>query len=356
MQIKTAVLQELLAKAVKGVGNNKLIPITALIGIEVKDNRLTITSTDFTNYLFVSTDIESEDFYVCIQSDTFAKLISKTTSDTVTLTVKENSLEVKGDGTYNIEIPLDENGTMVKYPNPIKDKEYGDLVGSVSKQNIKAILSTLKSSIATTTEFPQYDNYYLGENAVATDTWDISILNKKMLDTPKLVSSAIMDLLDVIDADSVDIYSKDKYLTCVTPNCVVYGSILSDVADFGVEQINKLAEQSFTSMCKLPKTQLQRVLDRISLFVDAYDDKVISVAFSAEGVTVSSRKSNGVETIGYIESDGIVDFTANIDIERFQAKIKATVSDVVEIWYGGDNAIKIVDGDTIVIMGLVIVD
>ena len=43
-----------------------------------------------------------------VQAELFSKLVAKTTTETITLTLKESSLEVKGNGTYNIELPLDE--------------------------------------------------------------------------------------------------------------------------------------------------------------------------------------------------------------------------------------------------------
>ena len=52
--IKTTTLQEMIAKAIKGASNNKLIPLTSLMAIEVKDKVLTLTTTDATNYLYIT--------------------------------------------------------------------------------------------------------------------------------------------------------------------------------------------------------------------------------------------------------------------------------------------------------------
>ena len=51
LRLETIVLQEMVAKAVKGAANNKMIPITSLMAIELKDNRLVITTTDASNTL-----------------------------------------------------------------------------------------------------------------------------------------------------------------------------------------------------------------------------------------------------------------------------------------------------------------
>ena len=54
LTINAVKLQEMVSRASKGVGNNKLIPITSLNCIEVKDNVLTLITTDATNYLYIT--------------------------------------------------------------------------------------------------------------------------------------------------------------------------------------------------------------------------------------------------------------------------------------------------------------
>ena len=86
LQIKTTKLQEMLSKAIKGASNNKLIPLTGLIAIQLKDNKLTLTTTDATNYLYIQDDnIEGDDFYAVVQVDTFAKLVARMTCETITI-------------------------------------------------------------------------------------------------------------------------------------------------------------------------------------------------------------------------------------------------------------------------------
>mgnify|MGYP002626966704 CR=1 FL=1 len=56
MKINTVKLQEMITQASKGSGNNKLIPITSMMLIELKQNKLTLVTTDATNYLYVTAD------------------------------------------------------------------------------------------------------------------------------------------------------------------------------------------------------------------------------------------------------------------------------------------------------------
>ena len=56
--INTTKFQELVAKAVKGSSNNKLLPITSLMAIDLAGKRLVLTTTDTTNYFQVSTYVD----------------------------------------------------------------------------------------------------------------------------------------------------------------------------------------------------------------------------------------------------------------------------------------------------------
>ena len=91
-----------------------MIPITGLMSIELKDHKLTLTTTDAINYLFIVEDkVDGEDFCVVVQAETFAKLISRMTSETVSLELVGEELRVTGNGEYKIDLPLDEEGELI---------------------------------------------------------------------------------------------------------------------------------------------------------------------------------------------------------------------------------------------------
>ena len=54
--MNTVKLQDMVAKAMKGASNNKLIPLTNLMAIQLKDHKLTLITTDATNFLYIMED------------------------------------------------------------------------------------------------------------------------------------------------------------------------------------------------------------------------------------------------------------------------------------------------------------
>ena len=86
MTITTSTMQNLVSKAMKGASNNKMIPLTGLMAIQLKDHLLTLITTDATNYLYVREDkVEGDDFYVVTQAEMFSKLIARLTCEKVSL-------------------------------------------------------------------------------------------------------------------------------------------------------------------------------------------------------------------------------------------------------------------------------
>lgn len=344
LSIKTTKLQEMLSKAIKGASNNKMIPITQMMKLELKNGTFTVVTTDATNYLYIrEKNIEGEDFYVTVEVDTFSKLIARMNCETVTLELKNNSLEVVGNGTYHIALPLDENGALIKYPEPLLDLEGLSNLGTIKKDTVNAILNTVKPALAVTLEIPCYTGYYIGDRVVGTDTFKITSLNEQLFDAPKLLSPEIVNLLNVVTDEEINVLGKDNTIIFNTINCVVYGKVMTDIADYQIDAINNLLDSSFTSYCKVAKDALLQLLDRLSLFVGAYDKNGVYLTFTENGLQVSSKASNGIELIPYETSENFKSFTCCIDIEMLQSQVSAQTSDVVTIYYGEPNAIKMID-------------
>lgn len=351
--MKTEKLKEMVARAVKGVGNNKLIPLTSLICISRSADEVCLTTTDASNYLYVYDTVPGEEFYAVVDANVFSKLISKMTSENVSLQIKNSSLEVKGNGTYKIELPLDENGEYIKYPDPYESlREDVEDIGIVNRTTVQVILDTIKPALSTSMDEPQYTGYYVGENVVGTDTSKIASLAVHMFDTPMLISPETMNLLAVMASEKIKVRAYEDNIIFVTEDCIVVGHKMEGIEDFSIEPIMEFVETEFDSSCSVPKGALMQLLDRLSLFVGPYDEDAVDLTFTNQGLQVSSKATNGIEIIEYVASKNFSDFTGSININMLMSAVKSVASDVVEIYYGTDNAIKIVDGNITIVMAL----
>lgn len=355
LTINTETLKTLLTKAVRGCSNNKLIPITSMICISAVGKKVQLVTTDATNYLYVSGEAlkEESDFYVTIQVDTFSKLIQKMTCENVSLEIKDGVLVVSGNGTYKIELPLDENGNPVKFPDPVKDLDYHDVEATITKPIIDSIINTAKSALATTLEVPCYTGYYMGDKVITTDTYKICGMDIDIFNVPKLLSSEAVDLLTVMTDNDVNIYEHDNnVLVFADSGEVLYTKEMAGIEDFQVEAITELLESEFDSVCKFPKSSIIPMLDRLSLFVGTYDKGAVILTFTKDGLMVSSKADSGQEIIPYTDIENFKEFTCLVDVEMLQSQIKAQVGDMVTLYYGKENAIKMVDGNVTQIIAL----
>lgn len=359
LTMNTILLQELVSKSMKGASNNKMVPITGLMAIEVKDNKITLITTDATNFLYIKEGIaDSEDFYVVVQADMFAKLISKLTCTNVTLEVDGDTLKVVGNGHYALELPLDENGELVVYPNPLAqfDKAAATYVDGIHKSTFTRMVTTAKSALATSLDMPVYSGYYVGDVIVATDTYKICGIAESVFDEPQMLSSEFVDLTEMLEGTSgnIDIYLNNGIIVADTDTCSIFGKTLAEnIDDFQIEAINGLLKEDFASSCKISKGALLQLLDRLALFVGIYDKNGIKLTFARDGIMVESRTNSGVELIPYLESSNFENYKCEIDIEMLKSQVKANSSDTLEIHYGNENAIKITDGDITQIIALI---
>ena len=342
-------LQSMVAKAMKGASCNKMIPLTSLMAITWKENKLTLITTDGTNYLYITEDkVDGDDFYVVVPAEQFSKLVAKMTCTTVRLELVDDILQINGNGEYKMELPLDEEGRLVKYPDPINQSVAPEEleIEDVKLSTLRLIINTAKAAIATNDEVRCYMGYYLADSVITTDTYKICGIDVPVFKRPALLSVETLDLINVFSEEDITVNrTKDGIICFITPKCAIYGVEMDCIEDFQVEPITGFLEQEFDSSCKVPKTDLLQVLDRMALFVSPYDKNVINLTFTPNGLSITSKRTTGAEIIPYAESNNFKAFTCPIDIEMLRSQVKVNAADMIYIEYGEDNAIKMKDGN-----------
>ena len=353
MKISTIKLQEMVSKIFAGMGNNKLIPITQYVQLEVKDNIFTISATDATNYIYVKEAVETEDFYVVVDGNLFIQLINRMTCENVDLTLTDNCLIIKGNGEYKLDIQLDEEGQRVKFPEVLPENYAEKDSKSISKETIVKILNTNKAALATTLEIPCYTGYYFGKDVISTDTYKICALDMNVFDEPMLISATVMELLKVITEDNISVYKIDDVIIWETPTTIIFSRELQGIENYQIDAITNLVNSDMENSCEINKSQLLNMLDRLSLFVSPYDQNNVRLQFTKEGIICTSKQSNGSELIPYVDKGNEhKEFICLIDIVMLQSQIKAIPKDTFELFYGATNAIKICCEDVTQIISL----
>lgn len=352
LTINTTQLQGMLNKAIKGAGRNKLKRMTELVSIRLKDKKLTLSTTDEINYLSITADnIDGDDMYVAVEAELFVKLVSKLTSDTTTLAVEDKVFKVIGNGTYEFKLEIDpEDGTPVVLPNPIDAFVKGDVIGTTTQADITNIIASIKSALCIKADYPWYCCYYVTDDVVASDMFTVGSYAHGFLNEPYLVRAEAMDLVGLLSGN-ISVYVTEGKMLFEAENGSVYTTIPNGIDKYDIDGLRAYIVQDFEHSCKITKNTMLSLLDRVYPFVGAYDNGRITLSFANDGLTITSKYAE--ETINYAEATGnVADFTCAIDIEPFTAQIKSQLGNVVEIQYGNENAIKIIDGDVISVISL----
>lgn len=353
-QTQTQTIQEMVGKAVHCVSNNKLIPLTSLISLSVKDKTFTLTTTDATNYFYVSDPavLPVDDFEFSVFADTFVKLMQKMTSENVTFSLEGNVLIIEGNGTYKMELPLDETGKPIKFPNKLT--EFGTKICSVAVQEIRNIVGSHKSALAIDMQSPVLTNYFFGEDEVVTSNRKtICYKSSGVLAGNILLSPITMDMITSLGDVDVDVYETETALLFKTDIDVIYAPKIQGVETFPVDKMKTLIEQQFDSRFSISRRAILDVLDRLSLFVSAYDKKAIDLTFNEEGILFSSVKSNGAELVKFSSCDNFKPFSCSMNIELLQDALNSGVEDFVDVYFGCPVGIKIESGDIIQIVAFI---
>ena len=350
----TTRLKELTAYAIKGAGFNKLLELSSYMGIKVEKKILYLNTTDGTNYLSVSDACDAKDIDITVDADLFSKLIGKINSDTVDMEVVDNTLVIKGNGKYTLELVPDENGGLLSFPNKFPDEAHD--IGEIHATDLVFISNAVKTSLSQIAG-SVYSNYYFGDVIASTDKAMMSIFKRSLFNDAYLFNRAFVDLMCMSGADVI--ISKTDDMLLAESNIGESGyicvctKIQTNVNEFGIDAVNKFAALDVKSFCRFKKAEMLSLLDRLILFVNKFDDGAIELHFTDKYLEVSSLASSGVERIEYTESKDAQDITIKINIERLRNQLKAYNSDIVDLYYGNEICIKLVDGDMTQLIALI---
>ena len=326
MKIKTEILKEMVSKSIKGSSQNKLLPITNYIGIEVKNKILTLITTDGNNQLKIKQEIEldpvygpvnEQEFYTIVNADTFSKLVNKTTSETIELENKENYLEVKANnGIYKLEIPINEEGKMVEFP---KQDNLEGVVENINIASLKNVLLNMKVTIAKTMEIPCLTGYYLSEKDISTDRQTMTYIDDKLTERELLITSEMGELLQLLEGEYVNLHYNSGKLLFETDNISIYGPELEGKDIYPVQSIENVINLSYDNTIKLNKQDLLNVLDRMELFITPYDKNGVYLDFSVSGIRISSQASTASEEIRTKYTNDNKEFNCLVDIQMLKS-------------------------------------
>lgn len=356
--LNTARVRRLLGYSIKGIADEKLYRLTELIGITLtKGGSVEFRTTDGYGYTYVATSIDSgtDEIDVAVDAQLFVSLINKITTDTFDMSVSGNKLVITANGKYEIALEPDENGGILEFPKKPSTSWDDDTseIGSLTEADLRTISQSVKASLSPA-KGTLYANYYVGDVVAATDKAMLSVFNKQILDRAVLLDRKFVDMICSCP-ESVNLYELNGEIVATSGSndiVLTFYSTPKAVDEYNITAINKMVGLENKAFCRIRKTDLLGLLDRLSLFVGKFDDGAINMKFTDDGIEVSSINTSGVELVEYKESKDIVEQTIKINIDRLATQLKAYTSEAVDLYYGSEICIKLVDGDVTQVIAL----
>lgn len=356
IKLETKTLKELSSKAYSVCSFDKMAPLTELMEIDIKKDKITIRSTDSITNLFVSADIKDneEEMRVVVDANIFNSLISKITTDYIELDITDKALMINGNGIYYLDIRVDENGEIIKFPEI--NIEEAKASKDINLIELRKKLSICRAAIPDNFDAPELNNYYLKENVIATNAYKItSIVNSDDIKEEELfITKELGNILIGLDYGAAKYYKEDNKLYIIGPNFKLVGNIGKDLDKYPLNEIKLKLNDTFTYKAKITKALLLGLLDRLSLFVSEYDANSINILFLPDKMKITSKKKTGDEDISYKEKvEGLTEFSCNVSILNLKSQLESLPGEEIEIHFGGnEDSIKIIDNNITQIVSL----
>jgi len=363
LTVNSVKFQELIAKANKACTNNKLIPITGLISVSLRNGVLSLKTTDGRNYLTVTEkEVQGDNIDFVTTTNLFINLVTKMTSEKITfiLDPEQQKLSVKGNGSYSISLPLNEEGELITWPNSNK---MGEVTNSFSAKpaNFKKAISTNKSSLAKTLEMPTLTQYYLEDGKVITcDSLVVCENRENVLSQKVLLDPSLMELVSLMPDDEVGVEVGKDAIRFVGKNMELVGRITASYEEYPIEQLQEFFKAALPFVCKVNRVSIMSALDRLNLFVENNDENGITMVFSKKALHLKSKRGSATESIPYEDSLSVSEFSAfendliyTINLEKLSDQLSAQNDVYVNIGFGNSTAIRISSGTITQVISLI---
>lgn len=335
-EIETMKLNNLLLKASRGLGKSEVFPVTEYFQLEINDGDLYVTATDMTNFITaIALNVSGDDGEIIVKADQLLKLVAKTTKPFMKFDFDGATFQVTGNGKY--KLPVFEGDEFPEW-------EFGDAPEmKIQTALLKDVFAINKSAIANDNVMPCLTAYNVGSDCVTTDGVKMCINQSPIFNEQRmLITQTLADLLGTITAETVTIQKDENKLLFTTPDVIVFGTELAGLEEY--PNINGILGIEYEHHVVLPKFELVNVLDRLSIFVDKFDNNGVRLQFTSDKLQIEDLKRNSNESVDYQERNGydnIIEIVVNI--EFLVDLLRVTKGDSVHIYFGEGLPVKLVE-------------
>ena len=364
MILRIEEMQNACSKILAAVDSNNLSILTETLQIKTEGRNLYISVTNREYFAKVRIEIDSDvDFHATVNANLFLKLISQITTDTIEMNIVENSLVLKGNGTYKLPLIYDGDKLLelpeINIYNPtVNFVINSETLLSILQYNSKEIT---KGSITK----PIQKLYYMDENGAVTFTTGACVnsftleqpvkvlLNDRLVKLFKLFKGEKVTFTLGYDAISDDIIqTKVKFETTDVTITAILSCDDSMLRQFPVNAVRGRADASYPYSINMNREQLIQTINRLMLFTTSNNGKEIvkpnsTFEFKKDSVIIYDVKKENKEEIYYTNTSCNIDdvYTAIFDLNDLRATLETCAEQYVTLNFGDGQAAVLVRGN-----------
>lgn len=364
MILRIEEIQSACGKILAAVDTNTLSVLTETLQLKTQGKDLYISVTNREYFAQVKIPMSEEiEFHATVNANLFLKLISQITTDTIEINIVDNTLILKGNGTYKLPLIFDGDG-LLELPEIVINNETASfdidsnsllsMIQFNSKELSKGIISK-----------PIQKLYYLDEEGCVTFTTGACVNSFSLAQPVKLLlNDRLVKLFKLFKGEKVkftlgyDAISEEIIQTKVrfeTSDIVITAILSCDdtmLSQFPTRAVRGRATAAYPYSVNINRELLIQTISRLLLFSSANSAKDVikpyaTFEFKKDSVVVYDTRKENKEEVYYTNStSGIEDtYTAILDFNDVKSTLETCTEQYVTLNFGDGAAVVLARGN-----------
>lgn len=352
--LKSEELKDICSKILTAVDSNGLSEITETLELNLVDKilYLNVTNREYFVKIKLSTEVEGE-FHATVHAELFLKLISKITTELVTLEIDDNNLLISGNGKYKLPMVY-EGSELLVLPKIEIMNETNSFTIPGSTLNSIYIYNSKQFSMGNIIN-PIQSLYYVDEQGAITFTTGATV-NKFTLSSPikLLFNSKLVKLFKLFKKEDVQfkigqdqisdeiVQTKVKFVSSDIELTAILPMNDAEVQKVPVQAIRERAFKDYDNIAVINREELLQTINRLSIF--SYSSTAIDrtfgiFEFGADEVIIKDINKVNSEKVKYSNSINISEnYICVLDFNDIKLVLETTGDEFVNLSFGDHQA------------------
>lgn len=359
MIIASEKLKSVSQKILTAVDSNELSVITETLELKTVDNILYMNVTNKEYYASIKLELGAvEAFHATVNANVFLKLVSQITTADIELTLENNSMVIKANGTYKLPLIFEDDHLLelpkIEINNKVKEFTVsGEILNSILTYNSKELLRGTISK-------PIQKLYYVDEQGAITFTSGACVNSFTLPESVRLLlNNRLVKLFKLFDESEVKfslgydsisdelIQTKVAFETDDIKLTAVLAGDASLIDSVPVNAIRGRANNNYTHSVVFDKNALLQMISRLLLFTSMKNTlkPYCQLDFEPTSLTVWDTDKENFESINYVGEGVNESYKASLDLVDLKAVLDSCSDQYVTFSFGDHQAFVLSRGN-----------